>query len=643
MNFLKSKWYRMRWQGWADRDQYEAILDDAKTAPDFSDEPALMLLYGRALAETAMMHQRDDPVTRERAGRAIDVLLSIGSTFGETAEWNKAMAYAYFTLENLMETAATYALKWQELAPRDPAAKAMVDTCHEFFRRNDPESMDLILYRPQDQWAVEDFIGEYFGDIEWTMEEIHSYGIRVDVAVIPPDEESRPFYTLVTIGMGAYSMHVPQDLAEQKLARAELVIALPPYWDIQNEDEKWYWPVRLLKSIARMPAANEAWLAWGHTIELNPPTGYENPTQFKAAILVDPLIGKDAPPVCPLPDGDEVNFYHVIPLYQEEMVYKLQNGADALLAKIPTFRGAIISPDRPNAITQPELMNSDLPDDLMDAIPFHLKLIKELRLSVEDLAAASHMAIFLRWAILHNLMSDEFAAKHPDLITRVKSNDKRLDLRLFLWKDEELEQQLTQSLFNGYGIGFADWYYGPAGPKEHSYTVDVDAFAQTYFGKDQYNSPKFKGHAYLFIPWTEAYYWKMARIIDRRFGEWQSLFFEEHSKEKKFALPREMISDRLPDWTGPRGCYVSDRIMVDGLAVGFCRRDAPDDETPPWDSGWSFFAGDESDEYLKNPNCFGIYDINTLANFDPAVISILTTKGPCMFERTKDRKLIRIG
>ena len=60
----------------------------------------------------------------------------------------------------------------------------------------------------------------------------------------------RDYYTLVTMGMGAHRMNVPEELAEYKLERAELAIALPADWKLVQEsmqDERWYWPIRLLK------------------------------------------------------------------------------------------------------------------------------------------------------------------------------------------------------------------------------------------------------------------------------------------------------------------------------------------------------------------------------------------------------------
>jgi hypothetical protein len=38
------------------------------------------------------------------------------------------------------------------------------------------------------------------------------------------------------------------------------------------------------------------------------------------------------------------------------------------------------------------------------------------------------------------------------------------------------------------------------------------------------------------------------------------------------------------------------------------------------DSGWVFLAGDESQAYLDEPNNLSVYDVNTIANYDPSII-----------------------
>lgn len=63
-------------------------------------------------------------------------------------------------------------------------------------------------------------------------------------------------------------------------------------------------------------------------------------------------------------------------------------------------------------------------------------------------------------------------------------------------------------------------------------------------------------------------------------------------------------------------CIASDRITVEGAHVGLMYREVPDNNL---DSGWRFLAGNESEEYMENPQNFGLFDINTIANYDPII------------------------
>src|ERR1700704_2850881 len=96
---------------------------------------------------------------------------------------------------------------------------------------------------------------------------------------------------------------------------------------------------------------------------------------------------------------------------------------------------------------------------------------------------------------------------------------------------------------------------------------------------------------------------------------------------KRFRLSSEQIVSIAP---GRGSCYASDRVTVDGCPVGFAYREQPDHES---DSGWRFFAGDETQEYADNPNNFAIYDVNTIANYDRDIIALLDELGPAEFER----------
>ena len=58
------------------------------------------------------------------------------------------------------------------------------------------------------------------------------------------------------------------------------------------------------------------------------------------------------------------------------------------------------------------------------------------------------------------------------------------------------------------------------------------------------------------------------------------------------------------------------------------------------DSGWRFNAGDESDEYMDDPKNHAIYEVNTIANYDPAIIPHLDAPIGSEFERVGDELVL---
>ena len=78
--------------------------------------------------------------------------------------------------------------------------------------------------------------------------------------------------------------------------------------------------------------------------------------------------------------------------------------------------------------------------------------------------------------------------------------------------------------------------------------------------------------------------------------------------------------NQLTDIKG--GCFASNKITVDGERVGYAYREEPDVNFPE-DSGWRFLAGSEDDEYTDNPENIGIFDLNTICNYDERIIPLL--------------------
>ena len=450
---------------------------------------------------------------------ACDVMLKDGETIGFSADDKHTITRSPGV--SLPEEQMTLKISWAS-SDGDPDDD---DDDPDDEAPEDEETGVPEVYTEEEMEAVEGHIDQYFGNVENVFHELVSPDIHVDICVVPPSEE-RDYYTLVTMGMGAHRMNVPEELAEYKLERAELAIALPADWKLDQEsmkDEKWYWPIRLLKSLARLPIDCDSWLGHGHTVENREP--FAENTKLCTAILIDPQGTEDGSEFCTLPGGEEVNFYQVIPLYEDELDYKLEHDVDALLNKM---RGIsfVVNPTRQNAITRGTLSNDDF-DGEMDDASYHIESIEEKELPIDPINAYNHMAIYLRWCMDHDLMSDEFIVRYNEEYELFMKDLQRADLRSFI--RDKLNGKLFGALFNKQGAAFAGYYYGEG--DSPYYPADVDDNALRFFGPERYHSDEFQDEAYLFIPFDEDYYQAMAEVIGERFENWQGQDFDGDTLE----------------------------------------------------------------------------------------------------------------
>jgi len=105
--------------------------------------------------------------------------------------------------------------------------------------------------------------------------------------------------------------------------------------------------------------------------------------------------------------------------------------------------------------------------------------------------------------------------------------------------------------------------------------------------------------------------------------------------EKIFILSENEIQDIIKSIGY---CYVSDKITVDGMNVGFMYREKPYDND---DSGWRFLSGTETEEYIDDNNNLMIFDVNTVANYDKAIIPYIKNKVGSELERIENTDKFR--
>jgi hypothetical protein len=180
----------------------------------------------------------------------------------------------------------------------------------------------------EEEALLDAHVAERFGKPAKLLREPYPRGVRADIWLIPP-AAGRDFHTLMTRGMGAFVMDIPDDLIDCELERAELMLCLPSGWKVGRAGEAWRWPVEWLRILAHMPAESGAWLGWGHVIPAGEPLG--RGAGFTGLLLTDPIGFGEEASFCEMPDGTVVNIYQAIPLYDGEIAYRQAHGTDALL------------------------------------------------------------------------------------------------------------------------------------------------------------------------------------------------------------------------------------------------------------------------------------------------------------------------
>lgn len=379
----------------------------------------------------------------------------------------------------------------------------------------DAESIDdLELYEEEELDALEEHIKDYFGDFPTVFHEITSPDIHCDVYIIPPSDEKN-YYTLMTVGMGAHIMDIPDDLDTSEYGRAELLICLPPNWKVGENKEEWFWPISLLKSLSRLPINCDSWLGWGHSVDNQQP--FAENTELCGSLLIYPENVEDGAEYCVLPNGDRVNFFEVIPLYREEMNFKIDNGTTALLEQMQGV-GHVIEINRPNCCDSYRSFSPNM----IDCISDHSKKIIEKNLPLDPINGANHIAIFMRWCIEHKIIAPGFYENCPETVEGVLSG-KRTDLREFI--NDYFDGELVPYQLNFMGANFLHFYYNwDRDDAKFFYPADVDKYAEKYFGTERYNSEEFQDEAYLFVPFDEEYYQGMSMYIERAFLDFYPSF-----------------------------------------------------------------------------------------------------------------------
>ncbi|WP_407364601.1 suppressor of fused domain protein (plasmid) [Pseudomonas luteola] len=193
-------------------------------------------------------------------------------------------------------------------------------------------------------------IERHLGEVNGVFHELVSDTVHIDVHYVKPTRE-RPYHTLITSGMSDLPMSLPEQVDATRFM--ELLVTLPEQWLVDQEafaNEAWYWPIRQLKYLARFPHKYDTWLGWGHTIPNGQPAEpFADNTRLSGVILLPSVNVPEEFFTLEINPEKTIEFYSIVPLYEEEMNLKLARGTDALLERFDKYGiSDIIQIDRQN-------------------------------------------------------------------------------------------------------------------------------------------------------------------------------------------------------------------------------------------------------------------------------------------------------
>jgi hypothetical protein len=202
-------------------------------------------------------------------------------------------------------------------------------------------------YPEKELKAIEKHISTHFGECKKVFHNlIPSPDLHLDIIWIEPTAQ-RNYHILVTQGMGSRKMNAPKDVRKERRDRAEVLITLPPDWKVEDKDMKWQWPMVWLNMLAELPILNDTWLGYGHTVE--GPCGGNTELCGVMLTLLHESFGDEAM-TCEMPNGERIIFYQVLPIYEGELKFKIENDAEALEDRFPDGFDMVVDVSRKKVV-----------------------------------------------------------------------------------------------------------------------------------------------------------------------------------------------------------------------------------------------------------------------------------------------------
>ena len=213
-------------------------------------------------------------------------------------------------------------------------------------------------YSKEERKAVENFIATRFGQPSRIIYDRYLADLDIDLAIINPSKD-KPYYTVCTIGAGAYVMGVPYKLHQECHAeqRTEYVTYLPPEWNAESislEEERNSWPMDIMRICAQEAQLDKTFTMAGRMIRYSQP--FAPSTEAQTVFLTHPLPDLRQPMCANLQTSCTVGFLQMafltnaesekllnLPISGDNILTVLDVAPEKLKAALPEERGRLFA------------------------------------------------------------------------------------------------------------------------------------------------------------------------------------------------------------------------------------------------------------------------------------------------------------
>ncbi|EFY06601.1 hypothetical protein HMPREF9444_01624 [Succinatimonas hippei YIT 12066] len=329
----------------------EEILEKAKILNEADDYDALIVLLGRAYDESANDYVYGLELSRAfiNKGNSVDegfpfyvkanALLDNCALSGkDDPVWLYRKAYALYKL-NLVEDAIIRLERAARFVDINSPISLLTINNLLLVCKKLEEKMKLKKLSSEDRQAFFTHINKHFGKSKllFNADGVEFYEIEAS--------EQHDYKMIVSLGVSALSMPVPQGFSEKENSKTELCVILPKKWEMNLNEERLSWPLKVLSSLCNYVLTEKAFVGFGFSFDNGKP--FSSHTKFQGAMLT--ALG-DYPKEAQnyqVADGFQVNLFQMVPLLPMEVAYRLNHSAQDLLnlfklrhvALTPLFEG----------------------------------------------------------------------------------------------------------------------------------------------------------------------------------------------------------------------------------------------------------------------------------------------------------------